>query len=229
LCRSFDALARARQLSAVHFLSMHADPSREKLLNPALVSALGHALSGPEGDAIRRAQGLLVAEHGITARPLDLLATACCCSSCADPEYGWAQRSGLFKALGLESTFTFVARDSMRIICRLTYRVPAANRCAEPLDGDAMLRVRVNGVAVAALEPTTRWRTATIAIDEAHVREGWNSIGLTWPMPHWTAAERIGLLASSLERGEAPDVFPAYGELHTFTAAACGPVMDGLD
>jgi hypothetical protein len=215
LCGSFDMLARRQRLSAVNFVSMTGDPRREKLLNPTFVETMIDVLSTLDPDAAVRARDVLVSEHGLTSRRIDLLATSCCCTSCADPEYGWLQRSGIFKAHGIRSTFTFLMQAPAKATSRLTYRVPG------PIaDEDGTIGFELNGVTVASLTCAHGWHTATVALDPALLRVGWNTITLQWPQPSWSGDVQVQRIVSSLEAGEVPEFFPSYGELHAFTAAA---------
>lgn len=215
LCRTFDSLAKQGSLSAINFVALTGDPTREKLLNPGLVEALTDAASRFVPDAVARAGALLAEEHGLTERPVSLLATAYCCTSCADPEYGWHQRSAVFKAYGAESSFRVVLRTAAPITCRLAYRLPGA-----AARGDGRLEIAVNGVPAASLSCSGQWRAATVEVDLALLRSGWNTMTLHWPAPAWDADAQVRRLAASLDMGEIPDLFPVYGELHAFTAAA---------
>lgn len=215
LCHSFGEITRQNSLAAVNFLAMTSDPAREKMLNPSLVQALTDVSSSFDTSAVQKIGDLLAAEHGLTARPLNLLATAYCCSSCADPEFGWLQRSGVFKAYSAQSTFKFVVREPVPVSCSVTYRVPGLESGAA-----SPLCVTLNGVPAGALECSGTWRTAKLQLDRSQLRSGWNTIALCWPQPVWDTDWHLRELGESLELGEIPELFPAYGELHAFTAAS---------
>ncbi len=218
LCRSFETLARQGSESAVNFVAMTGDPRNDKLLNRDFVEALTAVLSKTSPDAAARSRALLVSEHGVTTRAHDLLTTARSSSSCADPEFGWLQRSGVFKAYGVRSAFTFVLRAPERLACRLSWRVPGGEAATAGCD---RLEIAVNGLHAGSLPCSSRWDTTTIEIEPALLRDGWNTIVLHWPRATWCADSHLRRIAASLERGDAPELFPAHGELHQFTVAAC--------
>jgi hypothetical protein len=214
LCGAFTELLRCQELSAANFVAMRGDPRSDKLLNPVLVDTMIDVLARVRPEAAAAAREMLKEEHGLTARPLNLLATPYSTSSCAAPEYGWLSRSGVFKAHGIRSVFTFVMRQPANTTCRITFRIPEARE-----DADATLGVEVNGVTVASLPCGARWRTVSVVLAAGLLRPGWNTLALQWPEPSWSGETQVQRIASSLVAGEEPPLFPSFGELHSLTAA----------
>jgi hypothetical protein len=207
LCRSFEVLARSTTVSAVNFLSFSSDPTREKLLNPSLVRAVTEALADRTPEPARALDALLISEHDVAAGPTDLLATPYHCSSAADPAFRWRQHHGFFKAYAASSVFRFMASHAYPLSLRITWRVPRATRGGE-------LPLFVNDVHIAALHAASEWRAATICIGREHVRTGANEVRIEWPVGTWSVAAHLQSLATSLQHGDRPDIFPVWGELY---------------
>jgi hypothetical protein len=73
----------------------------------------------------------------------------------------------------------------------------------------------MNGVPVCTVAAGRQWTTFVLTLPAAR---GVNRIELEWPLlsPRADSLERA---ARRLERGVYPDVFPAFGEIHAFTAS----------
>ncbi len=209
LTEAFDRLTRAP--NARRYLTL-ADPRlMEKLADFDLVDAVADALEADGTPAREEVLTILRAEHG-RARHVDLL----------DPRYRattFRERGGYslgperayHRALDLVSRFFLIRDRPEPVLLRIAARLPA---------GEGDVGVRVNGTTVGAFAATRAWRNAEMQVAADALRIGINRVELVWPLLALPSAELLEEAARRLERGVYPEVLPAYGELHAFTAEA---------
>lgn len=117
-----------------------------------------------------------------------------------------------YRAYGEESVFVFVGEVGLGVELDLTCRLPAGSE-------GAPVRVTVNGGQVLAQPGACRWQHYSVLVPGALVRQGMNEVRIWWPVPDLGRGEQnLARAADALERGGYPELFPVFGELHTFVA-----------
>ncbi len=117
-----------------------------------------------------------------------------------------------YRAYGEESVFVFVGEVGLGVELDLTCRLPAGSE-------GAPVRVTVNGGQVLAQPGACRWQHYSVLVPGALVRQGMNEVRIWWPVPDLGCGEQnLARAADALERGGYPELFPVFGELHTFVA-----------
>ena len=119
-----------------------------------------------------------------------------------------------YRAYGSRSRFLFVGDAGCPVRLRLTCRLPAA---APP---HASILLAVNGQAQARFAIGHGWETWELAIPRGTVQDGVNEVSIHWPPPEFPGQQGLEAAADELVDGTLPDLFPCYGEIHAFTAAA---------
>jgi hypothetical protein len=92
----------------------------------------------------------------------------------------------------------------------LTVRLPGGSGEAE---------VALNGAVRERLSLDGSWRTEVLELPAGALRRGLNELEISWPFAAAPKGE-LERAAHRLERGIFPDVYPAYGEIHTFAATS---------
>ena len=203
MCRSFETLS---ERPAVRRYLAAADPRvMSKLADVVLIEAMVSALESV-GVAARATVARLLQENDQSRRPVDLLAAHRRATTFRERGgYSLAYERAYVRALDTLSVF-FVARaEAGPLSCRLTCRLPG---------GEGEVAVRMNSVPAGILVVRREWATFDLTLPGA---VGINRIELDWPLlsPPPGSIEHA---ACRLECGAYPDVLPAWGEVHAFTA-----------
>jgi hypothetical protein len=206
LTQAFEELTAAPNVR--RYLGVNESWLVEKLADFDLVDCMVDALESAGTPARDRIAAILADEHGRTPR-VDLL----------DPRYhattfreqaGYAlcQERAYHRALDLSSRFLLVRREPEAMMFKLTCRLPT---------GRGEVRVAVNGTPLAAFEAGSRWCTEMIEVAADQLCSGVNRIDIDWPL--FPPSDRmLEEDARRIERGLYPEVLPAFGEIHAFTA-----------
>jgi hypothetical protein len=211
LCRSFQQLAENLTIQAMTLL--YVPPRARKHLNLQAVNAVSRALEKIQPDMSLRLNELLKEEHGVAGVDVDLLERAYCSTSYAKLEGEWPEKSAFFRAYDNESTFTLICEQACAVRLKITYRTRSGT-------SQGVLNLRVNGQFVASLAASDAWRAETVTVPRKALTEGANQVALEWPPPMWTSADHIAQIAEDLEQANFSQVYPVFGELHTFRASA---------
>lgn len=180
----------------------------EKLADFDLLEAIVDAVEQAGTPARARIDEILRAEHGQAER-VNLLDPRYCARTFGERNgYGLGQARGYFRALDRVSQFVLVRDEVESTVLRLTCRVPA---------GDGEVGLRINGSAVAVMTGTRHWRTHVIELRSDLLHPGTNRVEIVWPLLA-PSEELIEEDARRIERGEYPDVLPAFGDVHAFLA-----------
>jgi hypothetical protein len=204
MCTSFERLSRPpavrRYLAAV-------DPRvMAKLADFGLVEAIVDALE-EAGVAARAHVAALVADEGTAGRLVDLLTPRLRATTFRERSgHSLGPERAYVQSFDTVSTFALPRADAGSIRCSLTCRLPG---------GEGVVTVRMNGVPVRTVAAGRKWTTVVLTLP---VDRGVNRIELEWPLlpPRADSLERA---ARRLESGVYPDVLPAFGEIHAFTAS----------
>lgn len=206
LCRSFDELCYLQNPAAINLLFN--DSAEKKFLNTALMTELADALEGAGVQGRSFVEALLRKEHAVGPRGVSLLdraySTVSFVSTITDT------RPGFYKAPTTSSHFRLVCGDTSHAVTfLLSLRVRGAA-------AGQVVSVWVNGVRVYELAATESWTTATFSAPATLLHPGLNHIEIRWPIPRWSCEEWKNRVAERFEAGEASDVVPIFGEIHSF-------------
>jgi len=213
LCESFDRICESR--AAARYLSAF-DPQRtERLADFQLLEVIAETLEEGGISTSARLRTMLIEEHGSVSGNVDLLEPCYRARSFRERAgYSLGPERAFYRALDTTSAFYLVRDATQPVRLQLTCRVPSAG------EARADVAVSVNGSSVGVFNVGASWQTFELTIPAAVVREGVNVVEIDWPLlgPAWQDELERG--ARRLERGVYPDVLPAWGEIHRFTASS---------
>jgi hypothetical protein len=217
LTEAFDRLTRAP--NARRYMTT-ADPRHlGKLADFDLVDAVADALEAVGVPAREEVAKILRSEHGRAPR-VDLLDPRYRATTFRGRDgYSLGPQRAYHRALDLVSRFFLIRDDSEPLLLRVTARLPA---------GEGDVHARVNGSTVATFAAGREWRNAEISVPADAVRPGLNRVDLRWPLLAPPSAKLLEKDARRLERGLYPEVLPAYGEVHAFTAEPAGELASNV-
>jgi len=121
-----------------------------------------------------------------------------------------------FKGFEDSSRFIFVCDGPIPVYLHFTYRMPAY----VPLESS--LQVEVNGNKIISLQASHTWRTEKIAIPSKNIISPLNRIVIRWPSSlvlDFSSDSIVETNAANIEDGKYPDLFPVFGEIHSFYAS----------
>ena len=215
LCRSAEQLAALTSTSLLRYILAFNDAIMDRRLVGALVEVFKEA--GLEIGA--QVAALRQREHSVAGRQIDLLDSYYFLESPVQRESLWTLpglpanfAADFYRAYGEESVFVFVGEVGLGVELDLTCRLPAGSE-------GAPVRVTVNGGQVLAQPGACRWQHYSVLVPGVLVRQGMNEVRIWWPVPDLGRGEQdLARAADALERGGYPELFPVFGELHTFVA-----------
>jgi hypothetical protein len=117
-------------------------------------------------------------------------------------------RPEFYKATARNTTLTLVCDKPEPLQFAITMKVPAAKP-------DQTISLRLNGNPVAEIPAIDRWTTSTFSAPAGLVHHGLNRVEIDWPMPVWSGEQREHV-ADCLEAGEAVEITPMFGLIHSF-------------
>lgn len=216
LCRSFHDMAwQDGKPRWETYLMMAHEPQQAKIVNPLLVEATLEVLKPAAPEIRQDTLKLLVEQHGMEHRDVDLLNPIYWGITYRQRAEIWSEKFGYYAAFTPETKFHVPCRRGEAFTLTLTYR-------ARPTDaraGDSVF-VSVNNQQIASLEAASSWRTEVIGVPSECVEDGLNVIRINWPQVRYCVEDEIQRIAWDLELGSLPDLFPIYGGVHTALASA---------
>jgi|HubBroStandDraft_1064217.scaffolds.fasta_scaffold03344_3 hypothetical protein len=214
LCRSFRESANVAEPAFPQRHSFHCrDSKAEKILNPILVDAVIDALGTRFPDARRRTTDLLRQERGPNGSAINLLEPAYWCSCYSLREFR-RESSGYFKSFSPETTFVIPNQPGQGLRLSMTLRT----RRRSGVWGN--VRLEMNGRHVATFNPLQDWQTRVIEIPPDDLQDGLNVLRVQWPAADWPGPDHLPRIADAFESARETDIYPLYGEIHAFVAAA---------
>jgi hypothetical protein len=204
LCEALERLLTTVRITGFHLLHGLGRRVEDKTLNLLLIEEGLRALRQLDPDAPASLERLLVAEHGLAARPVNLLEATYAPAPFIRQSY--RGRLGIYQALDTTSTFVVISPASQPIRIALTARVAAAS-------GSRALTLAINGTTIATCAVASDWRSESIVVAAEHVRAGANEIVIRWPAPSWDREAWIDATADSFERHTAPEISPVFGQI----------------
>jgi hypothetical protein len=212
MCGSMAPLASHKSFSA--YPLFHRFPTRQKSLNLLLLEVLISVLTPAMPEVREKASSLLKAEHCLTSTPIDLLQ-----EPYWNESLGWSQPNSAvyYKAYRPQSTFRIVCSTASPI--RLTFTA----RISDIGTRKRFASLYLNATKIASYGVSSRWRKYEVEIPGDLLAEGLNTILIQWPKRSWAIKERIIHILGQVESDRSFEMWPIYGELHSFKAVADNP------
>lgn len=204
LCRSFEQLWESPHLPAIIVLY---DDSRGNFLNPKLVTAMVDELEEIGIPARSDMERLLIQEHGVNNRAVNLVDTLYSTGSYS--RFLVDRRPEFYKATTRTTTFPLVCDKSEPLNFSVTLKMPHVS-------GSQPISLRLNGRLVTEIAATDRWATTACSAPAGLVHPGVNQVEIDWPMPVWSDEKQKERVANSLEAGELVEITPLFGLIHSF-------------
>jgi hypothetical protein len=214
ICRSAEEIAKSGSAVILQYLLRYNYQHLDRLLLDAVVSSLKKIGINVQEKLDR----LRLEEHSVTTRDIDLLDDYYCPVIHHSTERKWAKSSkyrlcsDYYKAFWLESPFVFVGEACRPVGLLLTCRLPS------PGLPEGNISIEINGSCLGQAMIGNKWETLEIAIAAEMMRDGLNDVVIRWPTPKFTGREALEIAADDLVDGVFPQLFPVYGEIHSFTA-----------
>lgn len=192
-------------------------------LDTLLIAALVTALAEVGVDAAAAARQALRDERSLRHGAANLLEFYYGSAAVQPQEVMWVMPRGpkeasplafadYYKAYAPESAFVFVGEAGRPARLRLTCRLPAA----EPAAGK--IAVALNGSPLVEEVLTRAWTAIEIPVAGQRVIEGANQVSIRWPTPELAGEAALAAVVDDLIDEVAPDLYPVFGEIHSFTA-----------
>ena len=214
MCAALDRLASQRDRLALASMVIGNLAAQPKLMDRDLLDAMAGIL-GPEVE--RRLADLRCAEYGGGGVPTPLHQPYFAlrtmgereADSLTRPIPGW---SDALRAYAPESTFALVEDRPRAVQLTLCARLA-------PDQPEGQLAVDVNGAEALRATVGSSWRTWKVTVSAEAVRRGVNQITVRWPSSI-TESGHLARAIDQLERGIKPELFPVFGEVHSFRATS---------
>jgi len=207
LCRSFEQLWESPHVPAIIVLY---DDSGRHFLNPRLVTAMAEALEEIGIPARSDMERLLLQEHGVKNRPVNLVSPLYSTDSYS--RFLVDRRPEFYKATTRTTTFPLICNEPEPLNFSITMKVPQVS-------ANETISVRLNGNVVAEIPATDKWKTTACSVPAALVHAGVNQVEIGWPMPVWSGEKQRQRVADCLEAGELVEIIPIFGLIHSFRVA----------
>jgi hypothetical protein len=212
MCASLDESAESPVIR--RYLNATGPRVMSRLADYRLMEAIVVALESSGIEARSLVDSLLRDELG-GAESVDLLAERFSAETFRQRDgHSIGPRRAYYRSFDIRSSFYLVCARPGSVRLRLTCRLPGEN--GSPAD----VEVRLNGRSVGRVSAHHEWETFELHVPAEWPRAGVNLVEVMWPLrpPRWR--DELARGARRMERGDFPDVLPAYGELHSFTASA---------
>lgn len=205
-----------------HYLFSNNDVRLDRLLLGAIVEVL-EAAGVPAQDRLDRVRR---EEHSVKDQEIDLLGYYFYSAAQQPQELeGISWPLGRFtydvryyRAYGPYSRFIFVGEAGCAVDLTLTCRLP------KPAPREDKTTIEFNGEPQVEILVSTDWTSWNISLPGEAVLDGLNEILVRWPMPEFQSAEALSKVTLALCHRKFPDLYPVFGEIHSFKAANGQPV-----
>ena len=214
MCSSTAALAYASANPAMARYVIGMLPQQPRVLDEALLSTLARLTNFTTELAKLR-----IAEHGRRETTTNLLDSLHSLHSLSQREAFWlmpgtrSSAPDYYRAFGDSSDFYLFEDIPADCVFRLTVRLPDQSIGA--------ITIEINGTALAHVSLDRAWTEVCIDVPAHGLRRGSNTITIKWPPPLLTY-ETV-MAAASATRSAAIELFPIFGEIHTFTYGSRDP------
>lgn len=69
----------------------------------------------------------------------------------------------------------------------------------------------------------SEWNTWEIHVDADIIEDGINEVRVRWPYPESSSPQVLDGIEDSIDSGLNPELYPVFGEIHSFNAQAILP------
>jgi hypothetical protein len=210
------------------FIEQHLFRQHAKTLDRDLVNAIGSSLESFGIGASAVLTKVRKDEHGVRAKPTDLLDSYYCSAANQPRENLWAMagapgngQQDYYRAYGAVSRFFFVADALCPVSLALTCRLPNLP--------PGSIEVRLNGKCQCEIVADTSWVTWDLAIGGDVIVDGVNEITIHWPTPLFSAFDALCRAADDLVRERSPQFYCSFGDIHCFTVKTAAVIDPSFD
>lgn len=222
MCQAAEHLTTSGSQLLQHYLFHYNDGVLDELLLNAAVDSL-KCLGINVQDHLAQ---LRREQHSVVRRDINLLDYYYLTAARQPVELKWAlppragsafrRVSDYYKAYWQESRFVFVGEAGRRVLLSLACRLPVNG------ESEAIV-IEVNGTLLGEMGVGQRWQTWDVLVSENVVRDGINQVIIRWPTPDYSAEQSFERAAAELVDEKAfPELFPVFGEIHSFIASDGG-------
>jgi hypothetical protein len=204
VCRSFEQLWESPHVSAT--IVLYNDSPGGKFLNPNLTTAMVDLLEEFGIPSRSDIDGLLIKEHGVNNRTVNLVDKLYSTGSYA--RFVVDRRPEFYKATARNTTFPLVCDKPEPLKFSVTAKVPNAS-------ANQTISLRLNGNVVTEIAATARWSTTICSAPAELVHRGFNEVEIEWPMPVWSGEKQREHAADCLEAGQGVEITPMFGLIHS--------------
>lgn len=212
MCSSTSALANAAANPAMARYVIGMLPRQLRTLDEALLPTLAR-LTNFTAEMLE----LRIREHARRGTTVDLLESLHSLHSLSQREALWLSPGArlsspdYYRAFSDCSSFYFFEELPEDCAIRLTGRLPG--------ESNGTVAIEINGTAVANVPLGRAWTKVCIDVSAQVLCRGLNTIMIRWPHPNVAYETVMACAAASATRRVGVELFPVFGELHTFT---CG-------
>jgi hypothetical protein len=212
MCASLERLASRSDRLALATLVIGNLAVQPKLMDRDLLDAIAGLLGTA---AERRLEDLRCSEYGGSLKRSPLHQPYFALRTMGEREAysltlrnpGWPD---VFRAYAPESVFALVADCPRPVHLQLCARLDRGQ-------SEGVLTLRINASETLRMSVSERWRSWEFTIPPEAIHRGINEIILRWPTTI-TEDGRVARAIDQLERGLTPELFPVFGEVHSFWA-----------
>jgi len=190
-------------------------------MDQLLIDAIADALEEIGVEPRDRLEQLRREEHSLARSEVDLLDYYYGSAGLQPQETMWVmplrdrpKESDFYRAYWIESRFVFVGEAGSPVRLRCTCRLPGG------ATGPGEVLLALNRRPLVKVGLGGAWETWDLLIPGDHVQEGPNEITLHWPTPDFPGHRALESVCADPVDLSSPELYPCFGEIHTFTAAA---------
>jgi hypothetical protein len=206
---SFEQLGELPNMATI--IAFYSDYIRDKFLNISLVTEISAALETVGIPTRSQIERLLIKEHGVNNRTVNLASTLYSIRSYS--RFLVDLRPEFYKATERNTTFLLVCDKPEPLQFSLTLKVPNAS-------ANQTISLRLNGTLVAEVAASDRWTTSTCIAPAELSHRGINQVEISWPMPVWAHEKWRGRVADCLETGELVEIISIFGLIYSCRVSA---------
>ena len=196
--------------------------NNDRRLDTTLLRAITDALEESGIKARDRLEQLRREEHSVRSHDIDLLDPFYCSSAGQPQEFEgltWSTNHEGFcrhyyRAFWPHSRFVFVGEAGFAVKLCLTCRLPQATT------QERQISIEVNGKREVEFEISAQWNTWEITVPGSDIIEGVNEVVVRWPIPEFRSDQALNKAITDLCQQKAPEFYPVFGEIHSFTASS---------
>jgi len=209
ILKSCEAMITNGELSQYMMLLQ---PDVQRIMDVALVDAMGEALKTKGIDIKEKIQSLRITEHGIQNRKVNLLESYYHLDSYV---YTSIFSQGPYRSYDAKSHFYLLSENSTGVQLHIVCRTPLINT------DDAAITINVNNSYSTSITVSRKWNNSKLHIPSEHIKRGINNILIRWPTDldlKKKKEKENKIFKININDQLKRIVYPAYGEIHKFTA-----------